>query len=119
MAYIAAAPEIHKDTVVGTGHCVPFVQVAAGAPNTGKWKKGIQVKGAKDIAKGTAIATFDEKGNYPNAKTGNHAAIYIDQDSVGINVWDQWVGRAVNTRKIRFKGTGKPSNDGDAFYVID
>jgi hypothetical protein len=79
------------------------------------------VKGDLTIQKGTAIATFDATGKYPNKSTGNHAAIYISQDVVGILVYDQWVAQgAVKERRIRFKnGVGSPSNDGDAFSVID
>jgi hypothetical protein len=42
----------------------------------------MQVRGAS-ITSGTAIATF------PNGKYSGHAAIYVGQDSNGIQVWDQ------------------------------
>jgi len=52
--------------------------------------------------------------------TGNHGAIYVSQDAEGITVWDQSLGNPVSKRKIRFKGgEGKPSNDGDAYSVIE
>ena len=53
--------------------------------------------------------------------TGNHAAIYIEQESSGIWVYDQWASRgAVGKRLIRFKaGAGSPSNDGDAFSLSE
>ena len=65
---------------------------------TGDWKQGrkvrhanalvisverfVQVRGAS-IPVGTAIATFTS-GQY-----GGHAAIFISQDTSGIQVWDQ------------------------------
>ncbi|CAF1266269.1 unnamed protein product [Adineta steineri] len=68
------------------------------------------VRGAS-IASGTAIATF------PNGKYSGHAAIYTGQNNDGIQVWDQWVGRPVATRTIRWNGSGI-SNNGDSFFVI-
>ena len=92
---------------------------------------------------GTAIATF------PNGKYYGHAAIYVSQNEQGIQVlsleclglhclqecnhtelisvlvcntmqvWDQWVGQPVHQRTIRWKGTGKISNNGDAYHVIN
>ena len=53
MAYIAKDPESYKDTVVGTGQCVPFVQKASGAPVTSAWKRGTKVRGTSAIQKGT------------------------------------------------------------------
>ena len=117
MPYIASKPESFKDQVVGDGQCVAYVKAASGAPATSQWKEGAKVKGAS-LAKGTAIATF-VNGKYPNNESGQHAAIYIKQDAAGIEVWDQWKGQAVHTRKIAFKGgNGSLSNDGDAFSVI-
>ena len=74
---------------------------------------------------GTAIATFVE-GKYQNHGTGNHAAFYISQDAVGIWVVDQWsTSGTIRKRQLRFKGRNKdgtfidPSNNGDAFSVIE
>jgi len=39
-----------------------------------------------------AIATFKD-GKYANLPTGNHAAIDLSQDSTGLWVMDQWVGK--------------------------
>ena len=118
MTYVADSPESYEGQVVGDGNCVAFVRACTEAPETARWKEGAKVKGAS-ITKGTAIATF-KNGHYPNDPTGNHAAIYIDQDSGGVNVWDQWKDRPVHKRKIRFQGGhGSPSNDGDAFSVIE
>jgi hypothetical protein len=51
----------------GNTECVEFIRQATGAPQTSNWKRGQKVADAKvgSIARGTAIATFDNKGNYP------------------------------------------------------
>jgi len=78
---------------------------------TGSWRQGTKVRGA-NIAYGTGIATF------PNGRYSGHAAIYVGQNSQGIQVWDQWKGHPVSTRTIRWNGSGI-SNNGDSFYVIN
>jgi len=123
MAYIATDPESYQNTVVGSGQCVAFVQKTSGAPLTSGWNQGLKVRGNPAILPGTAIATFDSSGKYTNSTDGtSHAAIYIGQDGVGLQVWDQWTGQPVHQRTIRFQGGApgiRPVNDGDAFYVID
>jgi hypothetical protein len=121
-AYLAAHPEAFEGRVVGAGHCVDFVKAAAGVPRTSAWRKGAPVRGNPDIARGTAIATFEPDGTYTN-ETGDHAAIYLYQDGRGIWVYDQWQGRPVGKRLIRFEGGtgsryGSKSNDGTRFAVI-
>lgn len=120
MAYIGKNAQEYRKQVVCSGHCVAFVQAIANAPTTHYWRQGIKVKGALSLAKGTAIATFQE-GKYQNRLNGDsHAAIYIRQDAKGILVWDQWTGHPISERYIRFKGgKGKANNDGDAYYVIE
>jgi hypothetical protein len=126
MPYIAKNLNSYNERdmkVVGTGHCVPFVQEATGAPHSGNWNRGKQVKGNTTILKGTAIATFNAEGKYTNSLDGtSHAAVYIEQSSIGIHVWDQWLKQPVHMRWIRFqKGVPgvNPVNDGDAFYVVE
>ncbi len=70
---------------VGSGECVPLVQAATGALRATEWRPGVPVQGNTAIRPGTAIATFDSNGHY----TG-HAAIYLGQDTNGIQVVDQW-----------------------------
>lgn len=65
--YIACDPESNLKQVIGIGHCVPFVQEAAGAPQTAMWRQGVTVRGA-ELLRGTAIATF-ENGRYANRFT--------------------------------------------------
>jgi hypothetical protein len=122
MPYVAAQPETYAGQVVGTGQCVAYVKTSSGAPQTALWQPGGKVKGDATIARGTAIATFDAAGQYTNSTDGtSHAAIYVGQDAVGLQVWDQWMGQPVHLRTIRFQGGGpgtKPVNDGDAFFII-
>jgi hypothetical protein len=121
--YVAARPEAFEGRVIGAGHCVDFVKAAAGAPPTAAWQEGAAVHGSSNIARGTAIATFEADGSY-TSETGNHAAIYLYQDARGIWVYDQWQGQPVHKRLIRFEGgsgakRGSKSNDGRRFAVIE
>jgi len=93
------------------GECVSFYKQCSGdRRTTGQWVQGQRVRGAS-IAVGTGIATF------PNGKYYGHTAIYMGQDSNGIQVWDQWKRHPVSQRTIRWNGNGI-SNNGDSFYVI-
>jgi len=120
--YLAARPEAFEGRVVGAGHCVDFVKAAAGVPRTAEWRRGAAVRGNRHLRRGTAIATFEADGTY-TSRSGNHAAIYLDQDATGIWVYDQWRGQPVHKRLIRFEGgrgsgRGSKSNDGKRFAVI-
>src|SRR4051794_14332315 len=119
----AKTPEAFIGRVVENGHCVKFVQAAAGAPRTSGWRPGRLVYGDSKIAPGTAIATFETDGSYTSA-TGNHAAIYISQDANGIWVYDQWRGQPVHKRLIRLVGgqgadKGSKSNSAKLYRVIE
>lgn len=108
----------------GNTECVIFIQKAAGAPVTASWKKGKKVSDAKqgEIARGTAIATFDANGKYPTDGGGQHAAIYLTHDSNAIHVLDQWRAQGeVKQRSIRFnnKTATSRSNRAEDFYVIE
>lgn len=116
--YLAADPAAFFGEVVGDGQCVAFVKAASGAPQTKAWRRGSLVKGDTGLAKGTAIATFDDDGTYGSRTDGTcHAAIYLGQTKDGAQVLDQFVGQAVHFRTLRFGGTPKV-NDGNAFHVI-
>jgi len=111
-----AADERHDPDYCG--QCVSYVTtVCPTIPvNTGSWSKGVPVKGNTTIAAGTAIATFNASGTYVG-----HAAIYVSQDKVGIQVYDQWItgaGKAVGPRTLRWGGAGV-SNNGDGFHVVE
>jgi hypothetical protein len=121
--YFAARPETFEGRVIGAGHCVDFVKMAAGAPRTAAWREGAVVRGNPHVARGTAIATFESGGSY-TSESGNHAAIYVFQDDRGIWVYDQWRGQPVHKRLIRFEGgsgskRGTKSNNGRRFAVIE
>lgn len=89
-------------SVVGDGHCVSFIKACAGAPNTEHWRPGKKVLSLREqLAPGTIIATF-LRDRYPN-RTGWHAAIYISHAPDGIWVWDQWRGKPVHKRLIRYR----------------
>lgn len=119
------AEKLATKPLVGTKQCVALVKQYTSAPPTVMWKEGKSVKGNLLLAKGTAIATF-VGGKYPNHASGNHAAFYIGQDSTGIWVVDQWsTSKTIQKRRLTFKGKDKdgnfisPSNNGDAFSVIE
>jgi len=100
------------------GQCVSYVKkVCPALPNTGSWKKGVAVKNNNDITLGTVIATFDQHGHYRG-----HAAIYNGQNSIGIQVYDQYVTppspKPVGERTLRWNAHGN-SNNGDNFYVVE
>lgn len=120
MSWVAGSPSDYKKTVVGDGQCVAFVVKAASMPHTAAWKRGDLAKGGV-VVSGTAIATFDDDSTYGNHTDGrSHAAIFIELQDGGLLVWDQWVGHSVDQRVIKFRGgSGKPVNDGDAFYIIE
>ncbi len=111
---------------IGTGQCVALIEKYTNTPKPVKdfWKVGAPVRGNAALKKGTAIATF-LNGKYPSNASGNHAAFYLSSDATGICVVDQYVGsRGIHKRHLRFKGksaTGytDPSNNGDAFSVIE
>jgi hypothetical protein len=100
------------------GQCVSYVKkVCPTCPPTNSWKKGLPVKNNKSIVPGTVIATFNKSETYEG-----HAAIYISQNPVGINVYDQYVTppspKAVGPRTLRWGAHGN-SNNGDNFYVVE
>lgn len=132
MTYLCTNIQSYLDKSYGSGHCVPFVQHCATAPQAKDWKKGLKVRDNDNrIPRGATIATFDDNGHYANQPTGNHAAIYDGQDERGLWVYDQFLRRQpevpgekvrqpVTRRHIRFRaGQGSPSNDGDAFFVVE
>ena len=126
MPYVYSdAEHLEKMPPVGTKQCVALIKQYTRAPMTMMWKEGATVKGNLNLAKGTAIATFVDR-RYPNQGAGNHAAFYISQDALGIWVIDQWsTSRTIKSRRLSFKEQDKmgrfvnPSNNGDAFSVIE
>ena len=128
MSYVySKVDELAGEPLVGSKQCVALVQHYALAPKTSLWTQGVQAKGSTMLTKGTALATFVD-GKYPNKSHGNHAALYVSQDTTGIWVMDQWAGDTdkptISKRRMKFKGMVgtayiDPSNNGDAMYVIE
>ncbi len=114
---------IPSDTAVSTGKCAALVEHYTRVGRAVNWREGDAVRGCLTIKRGTAIATF-VNGIYPNAEHGNHAALYVSQDSNGIKVVDQWPGRPPGVRVMGFLGAKDgawidPSNNGDAMSIIE
>ena len=116
--YIATDPHNYAHRVIGNGHCVAFVREAADVPHTSEWRRGRKVD--ENTPVGCAIATFSSDGRYENRTDGaSHAAILIQCQPGGLLVWDQWRGKPVTQRVIRFKsGQGTANNDGSRYYEI-
>ena len=126
----------HKP-LAGSGTCVDiikeYVPGLMGLPTTA-WKAGVNAMeaGSSKIARGTAIATF-ENGRYPGRDHDNHAAIVLKVMGSGIWVMDQWKGDKnrpyIERRLIRIPPPHKqrradgtfmtPSDNALAFYVIE
>jgi hypothetical protein len=77
--------------MVGDGECMTLTKRVARLPHASLWHKGEKVKGNLLLKRGTIIATFDKEGRYTSDTFGqSHAAIYLGQDSTGIQVLDQF-----------------------------
>jgi hypothetical protein len=85
-------------------------------------KEGGKVGAAADLPAGTAIATF-QKGRYQNRSTGNHAPFFLRVERTGIWIVEQYRNikdGLIRKRFVSYKGgKGSPSNDGDAYSVIE
>ncbi len=128
IAYLCAPPS--KDAVVpvsdqgGGVQCVGLVKYYTKCGATNTWRKGALVADSPRLAAGTAIATFDAQGRYPNHKSGNHACFFLKNmpGDQGITVLEQHVRPSPNkiqTRNILYRqGKGTPSDDASAYAVI-
>lgn len=107
----------------GHTECVEFVRQATGAPSTPEWRQGAPVVGTQpgNIRRGTAIATFDEHGHYPRDGRGRHAAIFLEENALGIVVLDQWNSQGeVKRRTIYLKRPDYPRVDcARQYFVIE
>jgi hypothetical protein len=123
--------ELKDHALIGTGDCVVLIKEfvpALAKVSTSAWRAGARVVDVKNLARGTAIATFVE-GRYPRLDTGNHAAFYIASAGAGFYVMEQWKNDKskprVSMRLIRpglTKRDGslrEPSNAAQAFYMIE
>lgn len=121
MPHVATEHARHAGKIVGSGHCVPFVQLVAELPTTNRWRRGDPVQGA-GFAPGTAIGTFGPDGRYTNRTDGSaHCAILLaEHDDGSLTVWDCWLGQPVHQRVIRNRqGRGDAVDDSSRFYAIE
>lgn len=118
---VASSYSQYLGEAVGSGQCVALLQAAdPGVGLTATWTPGAQVMGDTNLAPGTSIATFNSAGKYANATDGSsHAAIYLGQNSQGIQVMDQWLTQPASYRTIAWNNPGKTAaNTGSQFYVV-
>lgn len=128
-------PHVYKDArlldgkpKLGDFECVYLVKLFTGLGWTGSWREGEKVVGNKNIAIGTAIATFVD-GKWPGLPTGNHSGFYMGQVSNGIYILDQWPNMdtkpVISKRFIYRQGKDKneryirPTENADAFSIIE
>lgn len=123
---------LQDHALVAGGDCVALIKKfapgLAGIP-TSAWRAGERVIDAKNLPRGTAIATFVD-GRYPRLDTGNHAAFYLASAGAGFYAMDQWKNDPMSKPRVmkrlippglnRRDGTPRsPSNAAQAFYVIE
>jgi hypothetical protein len=119
--FIAENAYAQLGKAVENGHCVRFCQKVSTVPHTSRWEPGVKVRGG-NVPKGAIIATFDpDTKRYENDIRGrSHAAVFLEEREDGLRVLDQWLGRPVLERTIRFKGGAQPHvDDGDSYYVVE
>lgn len=117
-----------KNKWAGDKQCVKLVQKAlpeVGATKT--WGPGIGIQGPHQpsIKTGTAIATFDEKGNYKSKKGESHAGLFMgygrERGKDGIYLFDQFAGKggSAGKRFYAFKtGNTNGKYPAETFSVI-
>jgi hypothetical protein len=109
----------------GNAECVEFVRQTFGAPQTKTWREGIKIvklnPGQVDpVPVDSAIATF-VGGKYPQFGS-HHAAIYMGQNSAGLQVLDQWKTKPSVSPRTIFWTHGSSTNlvdNGKAYSVIE
>ncbi len=121
---------LEEHSVAGDGDCVALIRASVpGLRGTGPsgWRQGAAVVGEQRIARGTAIATFED-GRYANRAGVDHAAIFLDYAGAGIWVLEQREGADSATVQRSFIATGAAGNNGEfadparaaaAFSVIE
>ena len=105
----------------GSGQCVALAKaVQPSVGHTSNWRGGEKVQGNTDLQPGTVIATFNKANRYANALDGSsHAAVYLGQDTRGMQVLDQWAGSRAAVRTIPWNHSGAvAANTGSAFRVV-
>ncbi len=102
---------------VGSGQCVALAQATSDVGLTSTWVPGSQVEGNTNLAPGTVIATFGADGQYTNTVGQSHTAIYLGQNSSGIQVEDQYAGQPAYVHTIAWTTTNSYES-GAKFYVV-
>lgn len=105
----------------GDGECVDLIKEyvpGLKGRSTASWRAGAWVMEAgPSIRKGTAIATFDQDGRFPQHRTGQHAALVLRVMGSGIWVVDQWRnnGGKIGKRLLRLPAPGQQRNPDGSF----
>jgi hypothetical protein len=91
--------EAGKLPIQGDGSCAKLPQIMLGG-QMGLTSEWVAVQNVTDFVngseRGTVIATMNEAGRYPNARTGKHVAIFLnfvyspDGRVSGMRVINQW-----------------------------
>jgi copper chaperone CopZ len=88
----------------GRGECVDIIKEyvpGLKGKSTTTWRAGAWVMEAgASIRRGTAIATFDKDGRFPQHRSGQHAAIVLRVMGSGIWVVDQWRSKKMITKRL-------------------
>jgi RHS repeat-associated protein len=119
---IAHAPWPQARTYFGESHeCVAFTKTFTGLPCSDCWRAGPKVIG-NNIPEGTAIATFDNSGRYPNNPHGNNSGLFLGTGSPTdppntLIMIDQWPGHHAQARAVTPNGPDA-SNQSGAYSVI-
>jgi len=118
--FVAPDPHARQGEVVANGHCLRHVQEVVGVPHSSTLRAGAKVKGG-NVPRGTVIGTFGPDGRYTNRTDGTaHVAILLEETAEGLVVVDQYLGKPVGERLIRWRGgAGRRVNDGDAYHVVE
>uniref|UniRef100_A0A1W7R9K9 Secreted protein n=1 Tax=Hadrurus spadix TaxID=141984 RepID=A0A1W7R9K9_9SCOR len=119
-AYTCSDPSNHIGQWLGINQqCVSLVRHVCSRledKHTSTWVPGKLVKdNCDDIPEYTAIATFLKDGGLSYE---GHAAIFLSCVPSGIRVIDQYVGKPISIKTIRYGGN-PDSYDADNFYTIE
>lgn len=107
--------------------CVALVQTYTDVGSTDFWVAGSRVMSVSNLARGTAIATFNEFGRYMSMPSGNHACFF--NKFVGVNKFEvleqhvSWndLGKSdpnkIQTRTLK-TGANNVCSDASAYSVV-
>ena len=116
---------LEEQAVVDGGSCVALIRAKVpglrGTAPSG-WRQGAAVMGEVRVARGTAIATFED-GRFANRAGFDHAAIFLAYASTGVWVLEQRAGNSGATVQRTFipaaQPGANPSKAAAAFSVIE